>query len=101
MSEDPNVIISGGGIAGLLLAISLKKLNINCQVYEQAPAYAEGVGGAIGTFQAYIGLYPNGLRIIRDISLELLYEIRSLGRPFTLRKWMRHDGSTIAVGQEK
>lgn len=35
------VVISGGGIAGLLLALSLKhRLNLDCTVYEQATAYS-------------------------------------------------------------
>jgi 2-polyprenyl-6-methoxyphenol hydroxylase-like FAD-dependent oxidoreductase len=48
-----------------------------------------------------IGLYPNGLRIIRDISQPLLDTIRAQGRPYVYRRWMRHDGSEVAVGEEK
>jgi 2-polyprenyl-6-methoxyphenol hydroxylase-like FAD-dependent oxidoreductase len=38
-------IISGAGVAGLLLALSLKKLGLDTSVYEQAPEFGEGVGG--------------------------------------------------------
>ena len=90
----PSIVISGAGIAGLILAISLQNIGLECTVLEQAPGFEQGVGGAIG-------LYPNGLKIIRDLSPELLCEIRKLGRPYTLRKWMRNDGSEVAIGQER
>ncbi|KAI8901718.1 hypothetical protein BC833DRAFT_562240 [Globomyces pollinis-pini] len=90
---DPKVVVSGAGVAGLLLALSLKKMGLNPVVFEQAPEFGEGVGGAIG-------LYPNGLQIIKDISPDLLKTIRAYGRPYRLRKWMRHDGTVIAVGKE-
>jgi salicylate hydroxylase len=63
-------------------------------VYEQAPAFQDGVGGAIG-------MYPNGLRVVRSISEELLQKIRKAGRNYTFRKWMRHDGSIVATAEEK
>ncbi|KAJ3370707.1 hypothetical protein HDU91_006004 [Kappamyces sp. JEL0680] len=87
-------VISGAGVSGLLLALALKKIGLNVAVYEQAPEFTEGVGGAIG-------LYPNGLRVIRDISPDLLSAIRAQGRPYVKRKWMRHDGTEVAVGEEK
>ncbi|KAJ3410981.1 hypothetical protein HDV05_002958 [Chytridiales sp. JEL 0842] len=93
--SSPRVCISGGGLAGLLLAVALKtKLGLDPIVYEQAPGFEPNVGGAIG-------LYPNGLRIIRDISPSLLRSIRTEGLPYLYRRWMRHDGSEIAVASEK
>ncbi|KAJ3250711.1 hypothetical protein HK103_003265 [Boothiomyces macroporosus] len=96
-----NIIISGAGVAGLVFALALKNMGINVEVYEQAPEFIDNVGGAIG-------LYPNGLRyewancsVIRDISPDLLKKIRSEGRPYVYRRWMRHDGKEVAVGQEK
>lgn len=70
---DPHCIVSGGGVAGLLLALALANLGLKVSVYEQAPEYGEGVGGAIG-------LYANGLRIVRDISPALLKKLRNFGR---------------------
>jgi 2-polyprenyl-6-methoxyphenol hydroxylase-like FAD-dependent oxidoreductase len=92
--KDPHCIISGGGVAGLLLALSLANLGLKVSVYEQADEYGEGVGGAIG-------LYANGLRIIRDISPDLLKKLRSFGRSYVFRKWFRHDGTIVAVAEEK
>lgn len=54
----------------------------------------DDVGGAIG-------MYPNGLAVIRDVSPTLLQKIRDGGKPFVYRRWMRHDGATVAVGDEK
>ncbi|KAI8906950.1 hypothetical protein EDD86DRAFT_210160 [Gorgonomyces haynaldii] len=88
------IAIGGAGIAGLLLALALKKQGFHVTVYEQAPRFDDEVGGAIG-------MYANGLSVIRDISPSLLYKIRKQGRPYILRKWLRHDGTEVAVGQEK
>jgi salicylate hydroxylase len=87
------IVISGAGVAGLLLAIKLHQIGIDCIVYEQAPGFQDGVGGAIG-------MYPNGLRIVKSISQELLNKIRSAGRNYTYRKWMRHDGTIVATAKE-
>ena len=48
-----------------------------------------------------LGLYPNGLRIIRDISKKLHAGIRANGRPYGVRRWMRHDATQVAVADEK
>ena len=93
-TDGPQFVIIGGGIAGLVLALALKKhVGIKSTVYEQAQGFVDGVGGAIG-------MYPNGLRVIRDISPELLAEIRKHGYPYLYRRWMRHDGSEVACAKE-
>lgn len=35
-----------------------------------------------------MSLYPNGLRVIRDISPELLKRIQEAGYPYQYRHWM-------------
>lgn len=92
--KSPFVVVSGAGVAGLLLALALKNIGLKVEVYEQAPEFGDGVGGAIG-------MYPNGLRVIRDISPDLLHNIRKNARPYEKRRWMRHDGSEIAVADEE
>lgn len=93
MSE-PSAVIVGGGLAGLLLAIALKKkLGITASVYEQAQRFDDEVGGAIG-------MYPNGLAVVREISPVLLRRIRTCAVPFQFRRWMRHDGSEVALASE-
>ena len=89
-----NVIIAGGGIIGLLMALALNKyVNVKAEVYEQAEKFEEDVG-------AGMGLYANGLRVIRDIDPALLQEIQEAGHPYLYRRWERHDGTEVAVADE-
>jgi salicylate hydroxylase len=53
----------------------------------------DDVGGAIG-------MYPNGLRVIRDIDSGLLAKIRAASEPIQIRRWVRHDGAEIAAASE-
>jgi len=89
------IAICGAGIVGLVLALALhKQTGVKPVLYEQAPAFHDGVGAAIG-------MYPNGLRVIRDISPDLLAAIREAGCPYEYRRWMRHDGTEVAVASEQ
>lgn len=68
MSMNTKVAIIGGGIAGLALALNLKRRNIDCRVFETAPELKElGVG---------ITLLPHATRELD--ALGLLPEMRSL-----------------------
>jgi 5-methylphenazine-1-carboxylate 1-monooxygenase len=68
MSIDTKIAIIGGGIAGLGLALNLKRRNIDCRVYETAPELKElGVG---------ITLLPHATREID--ALGLLDTIKSM-----------------------
>ena len=61
MSIDTKIAIIGGGIAGLALALNLKRRNIDCRVYETAPELKElGVG---------ITLLPHATREIDALGL--------------------------------
>ena len=98
MAMAPTVIIAGAGIGGLTLALALKKHcgleESEILVLEQAPAFGDGVGGGIG-------LYANGLRVLRDASPALLAAVREAGYPYVYRRWLRHDGTEVAVAEEK
>ena len=81
MQEHHEVVIAGGGIGGLILALCLdaqynhspststattitpetSENKIEIHVYESASEFSPGAGGAIG-------LYANGLRVLRDLS---------------------------------
>lgn len=75
------VLIVGAGIVGLVLALALDKYcGLKVELYEQAQAFADDVG-------AGMGMYPNGLRVIRDISPDLLKQIQEAGFPYLLRRF--------------
>ena len=94
-SSPPQIVICGAGIVGLTLALALhKQAGIKPVLYEQAEEFHDGVGAAIG-------MYPNGLRVIRDISPDLLHSILEAGCPYEYRRWMRHDGTQVAMASEQ
>jgi hypothetical protein len=79
--EPAQVVIIGAGIVGLVLALALHKhCGIQVELYEQAQTFHDDVG-------AGMGMYPNGLRVIRDISPDLLEQIHLTGYPFVVRRW--------------
>ncbi|KAL9185954.1 hypothetical protein ACHAXT_003731, partial [Thalassiosira profunda] len=133
------LVIVGGGIGGLVLALALdqaynhpqidgastiappsnsddaipedakaddaadqsnsNKPRLPIHVYESTAAYKSDAGGAIG-------LYSNGLRVLRHLSRthpevpSLLADVRSAGCDYVYRRWMRHDGTEVAVARE-
>ena len=62
MSTKPTVIVAGAGIAGLCLALVLRKHGVAVRVIEQAPELTE-----IG---AGIQISANGMRVLRWLGLE-------------------------------
>ena len=96
--NDPTpVLIAGAGIGGLVMALALKKhcglKGEDIEVYESARAFRNDAGGAMG-------LYANGLRVLRDIDPELLKAVREAGYEYMYRRWQRHDGTEVACAQE-
>ncbi|MBU8773231.1 FAD-dependent oxidoreductase [Cytobacillus oceanisediminis] len=55
------VIIVGGGIAGLAMSLFLKKANIESVIYEQAPAFGK-VGG-------HFVIHPSGVQMLEMLGL--------------------------------
>ena len=79
---------------GLVFAMAVKKhCGITCEIYEKATKFYDDVGAALG-------MYPNGLRVIRDIDEDLLKAIQEAGAPYVYRRWERHDGTEIAAAKE-
>jgi 2-polyprenyl-6-methoxyphenol hydroxylase-like FAD-dependent oxidoreductase len=59
---ESSVIVIGGGISGLTLALSLHEVGVPCRVFESAPAFRRlGVG---------INLQPYGVRGLAELGLE-------------------------------
>ncbi len=62
MSSNPDVLIVGGGIGGLTLALSLHQAGISCRVFEAAPDIQPlGVG---------INILPHGMRELCELGLQ-------------------------------
>lgn len=69
MGSDPQVLIAGGGIGGLSLAIGLRRLGVPATVYEQAREFTT-VGDAIN-------LTPNAVRALDHLGVG--QQLRPLG----------------------
>jgi 5-methylphenazine-1-carboxylate 1-monooxygenase len=61
MTKDTNVVIVGAGAAGLVLALSLREIGVECRVYEAVPELEPlGVG---------INLLPHAVRELDELGL--------------------------------
>lgn len=65
-------LVIGGGVAGPVTALALRKAGITATVYEAYPAAADGVG-------AWLALAPNGLAALRTIGADKA--VQALGQP--------------------
>ena len=81
-TKDVDIIIIGAGIVGLTMGLALEKYcpTLNVEIYEQAHKFQDGIG-------AGIGMYPNGLRVLHDISIQLVTKIQHYGYPYLYRRW--------------
>ncbi|MGP8296741.1 FAD-dependent monooxygenase [Streptomyces inhibens] len=65
-------LVIGGGVAGPVMAVALRKAGITATVHEAYPAAADGVG-------AWLALAPNGLAALRTIGADKAVE--AIGQP--------------------
>ncbi|MFH8986436.1 FAD-dependent monooxygenase [Streptomyces varsoviensis] len=65
-------LVIGGGVAGPVAALALRKAGIEATVYEAYPAAADGVG-------AWLGLAPNGLAALETVGADAA--VRAVGHP--------------------
>jgi 2-polyprenyl-6-methoxyphenol hydroxylase-like FAD-dependent oxidoreductase len=63
MTEVRTAIVIGGGIAGPVAAMALRKAGIAARVYEAYPSTADGVGGTLA-------LAPNGVAALRVVGAD-------------------------------
>ena len=74
MANIKTALVIGGGIAGPVAAIALRKAGIEASVYEAYPRPSEGIGGALA-------LEPNGLAALDVIGAA--EAVRSVATPIT------------------
>src|SRR6476620_11988929 len=86
----PDVVIVGGGIAGLFTAKALIDTGHKVAVYEQAPA--------LGEIGAGVFLTPNSVRHLQRVGLAPAVE-RAGARVGAGSQYFRHDGAPIAPVQ--
>ena len=87
-------VIAGAGIVGLVLALALRThVGVVAEVYDSAEEFRDDVG-------AGMGMYPNGLRVMRDIGIDLFRSVVGGGYPYLYRRWDRHDGTEATVAKE-
>lgn len=79
-------IIIGGGIAGPVAAVALRRAGIDATVYEAYPHAADGVG-------AVLSLAPNGIDALRAIG----FDATALGEPVDTMVIARDDGRPLAM----
>jgi salicylate hydroxylase len=70
---DSDVIIVGGGLAGMAAGVALTNRGISVQIFERARCLRR-VGAAIG-------LYPNGLTALEYISKDVAQKVRDASTP--------------------
>ena len=63
MTEVQTAIVVGGGIAGPVAALALRKAGIAATVYEAYPSTADGIGGTLA-------LAPNGVAALRIVGAD-------------------------------
>lgn len=87
MPSQKHVLIIGGGIAGPVLALFLKKAGIASTVFEAYPERRE-TGGALG-------LAPNGVGVLAELGLAK--EVIAGGTVFAAMEFRRPDGRRIGI----
>lgn len=86
MTPSEPVLVVGGGIGGLTLAVALTRLGIPVRVFEQAPALHEVGAG--------VGLWSNAVRALRALGVGDALVAR--GTPITHAELVTDDGRVVS-----
>lgn len=90
--KERKALIVGGGIAGPVLAMFLRRIGMETVVYEGRPAPDDGAG-------AFLNLAPNGLAVLDALGIG--DEIRACGTPTTSIAFLNHRGKKLGENPEK
>ena len=88
MTRTRKALIIGGGIAGPVAALALRRAGIESVIYEARPEPADGVGGMLV-------IAPNGLAALGLLGADRA--VRSLGQP--IRTMIMADGRGKQIGE--
>jgi 2-polyprenyl-6-methoxyphenol hydroxylase-like FAD-dependent oxidoreductase len=87
MSETRTAVIIGGGIAGPVAALALRKAGIDATVHEAHDTTADGIGGGLS-------IAPNGLNALAVLDAD--DAVRRIGIPVTAMVMQSWTGRTLA-----
>ncbi|MEV2266204.1 FAD-dependent oxidoreductase [Nonomuraea africana] len=88
MTTVRTALVIGGGIAGPVTAMALRRAGIEATVYEAYASSAEGIGGTLT-------IAPNGLDALRAVGAEAA--VRAVGQPVT--RTVITDGRGRRIGE--
>ncbi len=88
MSTTRTALVIGGGIAGSVAAMALRKAGVQATVYEGRPSAADGVG-------AGLGLAPNGLNALATI--DAADAVAAIGEPMRAIELQSWNGRRLAT----
>ncbi|MCU1641430.1 MAG: monooxygenase [Nocardia sp.] len=74
MSKATTALVIGGGVAGSVIALALRKAGIDATIYERYPVAADGVG-------AGLSLAPNGQQALRVIGADQALDSLGIDMP--------------------
>jgi 2-polyprenyl-6-methoxyphenol hydroxylase-like FAD-dependent oxidoreductase len=87
MNDTRTALVIGGGIAGPVAAMALRKAGIHATVYEAYRGTADGVGGGLG-------IAPNGQNALAVLGAD--HVVRNIGMPVTAMVLQNSTGRRIA-----
>lgn len=80
------VLIIGGGIGGLTLAIAMRRAGIRCEVFERAPALKEVGAG--------VGVWINALKVLDRLGVG--DRVRAIGQPLRMAELCSDKGQFLS-----